>query len=518
MKKHFQYDILIIGAGSAGLTAALHLANHYKVAVLSKTDLQEGSSYYAQGGVASVYRAEDSIQSHIEDTLKVGCGLCDKSIVEAVVREAPSAIEWLIELGLDFTRETLPDGREEYHLTREGGHTHRRVWHSNDATGKALKDVLDDLVKKHPNIELFEQHAAIDLIKQNNRCVGAYVLDCGQNQVHTFQSNYVILATGGGSRVYLYTTNPSVASGDGIAMASRAGCRVANMEFNQFHPTCLFHRDSKPFLISEVLRGEGGVLRLPDGYRFMPDYDERAELSSRDIVARAIDDQMKRHGCEYVFLDITHKSKEFIMKSFPTIYNHCKTLGIDITKDWIPVVPAAHYTCGGVVTDISGKTDVDYLYAVGEVASTGLHGANRMASNSLLECLVFAKHASEAIIAKKAQAAEAIDPIKPWDESQVMPSDEEVMVTHNWEELRRLMWDYVGIVRTTKRLQRAKRRIELLTNEIQEYYAHYKVTRDLIELRNLVLVASLIVEAALQRKESRGLHYTLDYLELSHSG
>jgi L-aspartate oxidase len=511
-----QTKVLVIGSGASGLTLALHLAKACDVTVLSKSDLQGGASYHAQGGVAAVFdERQDSLEQHIKDTLVAGAGLCDPVVVEKVVHEARESIEWLIDLGVDFTHDVLPDGKKQYHLTREGGHSSRRILHSADATGKAVKFSLDNAVVAHPNITVFEDHIVVDLIIQKERCVGAYVLNNATQRVETFQADFVVLATGGASRVYLYTTNPDVASGDGIAIAARAGCRVANLEFNQFHPTCLYHTTANSFLISEALRGEGAVLRLPTGERFMDQYHVDAELAPRDVVARAIDDQMKRFGYDYVHLDITHQSPEFIKKAFPTIYKGCLALDIDITTMPIPVVPAAHYTCGGVVTDMAGQTELGNLYAIGEVACTGLHGANRMASNSLLECLVFAKSASQDILAHLQDQSLQIDPIKGWDESLVMESDEEVVIHHNWDELRRSMWNYVGIVRTDRRLQRAATRIALLKQEVKDYYEHYKLTKNMIELRNLVIVADLMVQCALQRKESRGLHYTLDYPERS---
>ena len=509
-----QFDILIIGAGVAGLTLALDLADKYSVAVLSKTTLQEGSSYYAQGGVAAVAAgsAIDSYESHIADTIKAGRGLCDPEVVRFVVENARYAIDWLISIGVAFTKEV--DGAGDYHLTREGGHSHRRVWHAADATGKVLKNTLDQEIKKHKSIMVFEQSIAIDLLLDTHNkkvCIGAYVLNTKSQKIDRFIAKKTIFATGGASRAYLYSTNPVVSSGDGIAMAYRAGCRVKNMEFNQFHPTCLYHKDENSFLISEALRGEGGLLRLPNGERFMPAYDALAELAPRDTVARAIDDQMKRYGLECVFLDITHKPPAFIQQAFPTIYQKCLSLNINITKEWIPVVPAAHYTCGGVMTDLKAKTDLENLYAIGEVACTGLHGANRMASNSLLECLVFAHAAAkdiDATIIKKNDFS-CHDSAR-WDASRVTASRQEIMVTHSWEELRRTMWDYVGIVRSNQRLQYAEKRIRLLKKEVHEYYSTYKVTRDLIELRNLVQVAELIIQAAIVRKENVGLHFNSD--------
>ncbi|MES2204137.1 MAG: L-aspartate oxidase [Pseudomonadota bacterium] len=509
-----QTDVLVIGTGAAGLALALHLADYCRVMVLSKTSLQEGASYYAQGGVAAVAaaNADDSYEAHIQDTLISGRGLCQYKTVEYVVKNAKAAIDWLINIGVDFTHETTKEGVKEYHLTQEGGHTQRRIWHAADSTGKAVKETLDARVNAHPNITVIEQAIAIDLIttKNKRRCVGAYFLDEQTKQVQAIVASHVVLATGGASKAYLYCTSPVVSSGDGIAMAYRAGCRVANMEFNQFHPTCLFHPNENSFLITEALRGEGAFLRLPNGQRFMDQYDALAELAPRDIVARAIDDQMKRGGYENVFLDITHKSPEFIREKFPMIVERCLSLGIDITREWIPVVPAAHYTCGGVMTDLNAKTDLPNLYAIGEVACTGLHGANRMASNSLLECLVFAKAAGDSILSELSKSKETIE-VAPWDEHRVMKSDEAIVITHNWDELRRAMWNYVGIVRTDRRLERAMSRILMLKQEIKDYYAHYKVTRDSIELRNLVLVSELIVRSAMQRKESRGLHFNSDH-------
>lgn len=503
-----QYDVLVIGSGAAGLALALHVGSERSVAVLSKTNLQDGSSYYAQGGVAAVAAAQDSFASHIHDTLEAGRGLCDPVVVEYVVTHAPAAIEWLINIGVAFSKEN-----DDYHLMREGGHTHRRVWHAADATGRVLKTTLDQQVLAHPNIKVYESSIAIDLIVDEGRCVGAYVFNTQTRMIETFQAQHVVLATGGASRAYLYSTNPVVSSGDGIAMAYRAGCRVANMEFNQFHPTCLYHPEEHSFLISEVLRGEGAYLRLPNGQRFMSQYDPAEELAPRDTVARAIDDQMKRNGVEHVYLDITHKSPEFIRATFPMIVEKCLSLGIDITKEWIPVVPAAHYTCGGVMTTVEAKTDVDRLYAVGEVAYTGLHGANRMASNSLLECLVFAKAASEHILSDTSADTVLLN-VPDWDESRVKPSEQKIVVTHSWQELRRTMWDYVGIVRCNHRLDYALKRITMLKQEVDAYYATFKVSRNLIELRNLVLVGELIVKSALARTESRGLHYTTDYCEV----
>jgi len=519
LSDHAYFDVLIIGSGAAGLTLAARLDPQWRIAVLCKGILSEGSTYYAQGGVAAVMDDQDTIESHVNDTIIAGAGLCDETTIRFTATHAREAIEWLVARGVDFTLEQKADGSTDFHLTREGGHSHRRILHAADATGRAVSRALTNGVRTLANVSLFEQHNAVDLITHDKdgkkRCVGAYVLDATTGLVKTFGARCVVLATGGASKVYLYSTNPDVSSGDGIAMAWRAGCRVANMEFNQFHPTCLYHPTARSFLITEALRGEGGHLLLPDGTRFMPHFDERAELAPRDIVARAIDHEMKRLGIPCVYLDIHHKSPEFIMHHFSMIYEKCLSLGIDITREPIPVVPAAHYTCGGVITDLSGCTDLSGLYAIGEVAHTGLHGANRMASNSLLECVVFASAASAHINQLLAEHPEENRPyLRDWDESQVSDSDEEVVVSHNWNELRHFMWDYVGIVRTTKRLERAKHRIDVLKQEIHEYYSAFRITHDLLELRNLVCVADLIIRSALERKESRGLHFMLDYPEL----
>lgn len=517
MNKFYNHDVLVIGSGAAGLTLALHLAQYARVAVLSKSATNEGSTWFAQGGIAAVLDDQDTIEAHVADTLIAGAGLCHEDAVRFTVERSKGAIEWLIAQGVSFTKET---GREDYHLTQEGGHSHRRIIHSADATGQAVHTSLIDRTLQQPSIEIFEHHLAVNLISQADtdsrklRCTGAYALNHKDDHVHVFQAKVVVLATGGASKVYLYTSNPDSASGDGIAMAWRAGCRVANMEFNQFHPTCLYHAKAKTFLITEALRGEGAYLRLPNGERFMPRFDERAELAPRDIVARAIDHEIKRLGCDCVYLDISHKSAEFISEHFPTVKARCLEFGIDITREPIPVVPAAHYTCGGVVVDKNGQTDLQHLYAIGETSFTGLHGANRMASNSLLECIVYAQSAAEHILAKLGSIREP-DTSPAWDESRVTNSDEDVVISHNWDELRRFMWDYVGIVRTHKRLERATHRIKLLQKEIAEYYSNYKVSGDLIELRNLATVAELIIRSAHERKESRGLHFSLDYPEKS---
>lgn len=510
----YQCDVLIIGSGAAGLTLALQLADHAQVMVLSKGPLTEGSTYYAQGGIAAVFDKNDSIESHIEDTLIAGAGLCDLAAVQFTTQHAKDSLQWLIDIGVGFDR--IDD--EHFHLNREGGHSHRRILHAADATGRAVQTTLVEQARRHASIIILEHVNAVDLITNKHvggqpRCYGAYILNRRTQQIETIAARFVALCTGGASKVYQYTSNPDVASGDGIAMAWRAGCPVVNMEFNQFHPTCLYHPNAQSFLLTEALRGEGALLRRPDGTRFMPDFHPSAELAPRDVVARAIDYEMKRLGADCMYLDISHKPASFIREHFPNIYERCLSLGIDISREPMPVVPAAHYTCGGVQTDLRARTAVQHLYAVGEVAYTGLHGANRMASNSLLECLVFARAAARDILAHIDQV-ELYTQLPRWDDSQVNDSDEEVIIQHNWHELRLFMWDYVGIVRTNKRLQRALRRIELLQQEIHEYYSHFKISNNLLELRNLVQVAELIVKCAMARKESRGLHYNLDYPEL----
>lgn len=513
-----QFDVLIIGSGLAGLTVALKIASEKKVCLVSKRKINDNSSSWAQGGIAAVLTNDDSIEAHIQDTLIAGAGLCDQEVTRQVASHAREAVEWLIAQGVPFTREDDDSG---YHLTREGGHSHRRIIHAADATGHAVQKTLAEQVLSHPNITVLEDHIAVDLITSRNagisteednvECLGAYVLDNTSGKVMTIAAQQTVLATGGTGKVYLYTTNPDVSTGDGVAMAWRVGCRVANMEFVQFHPTCLFHPKAKSFLITEVVRGEGGILKLPDGTRFMQKHDPRGELAPRDVVARAIDFEMKKRGLDCVFLDISHKPADFVISHFPTIYRRCMELGIDITKEPIPVVPAAHYSCGGVMTDHTGRTDLANLYAIGETACTGLHGANRLASNSLLECMVFGQAAANDILAQ---------PQKPsvklpyWDESRVTDADEEVIITHNWNELRRFMWNYVGIVRTNKRLTRAMHRIHLLRDEVHEFYSNFRVTNNLIELRNLLQVAELIVRSAMERHESRGLHYSKDYPEM----
>ncbi len=535
------HDVVIVGSGLAGLSTALKLlenqpapasgASPFRIAILTKGALAEGASGWAQGGIAAVLEkgeAGDSFAAHISDTQVAGAWLSDAAATAQVVEGAPAAIAWLQAQGVAFTQEL--GAPPALHLTREGGHSHRRIVHASDATGAAVQQQLIAAVRAHPAIEVFERTMLVDLIVQDDpatgrpRCVGLYALDsrAGGNTVGTFTARHTLLASGGAGKVYLYTSNPDTATGDGIAAAWRAGCRIGNMEFIQFHPTCLYHPEAKSFLISEAVRGEGGILRLPEsvgGARFMPAHDERAELAPRDIVARAIDFEMKKHGVDCVYLDIAHKGEAFVREHFPTIHARCLALGIDIARQPIPVVPAAHYTCGGVLTDLAGRTDIANLYAAGETACTGLHGANRLASNSLVECVVFAQEVADAIKlgaarAGKTRAAgqnDSKNSLPAWDESQVTDADEQVVIAHNWDELRRLMWNYVGIVRTNKRLERAAHRIALLQSEIDEFYANFRITRDLLELRNLVQVAELIVRSAQSRHESRGLHFSRDY-------
>jgi len=515
-------DLLVIGAGLAGLTVALQVAQKRRVIVLAKRELTEAATAWAQGGIVGVLDDKDSFESHVGDTLEAGAGIVSEATARYITENSHQAIQWLVDQEVAFTQD--PEGPLGLHLTREGGHTHRRIAHAADATGKAIHIALLEKAKADPNITLLENWVAIDLITSKNlkqkpnkdykksvlkdQCFGVYALDIVRNEVVAVTGNDVVVATGGVGKVYKYTSNPDTSTGDGIAMAYRAGCRVGNMEFIQFHPTCLYHPQERSFLITEALRGEGAYLKLPNGHRFMADHDERLELAPRDIVARAIDFEIKKHGIDYVLLDGTHLGADFLKEHFPTIYARCLAVGIDITKEAIPVVPAAHYTCGGVVTDLHGQTDLPHLYSAGEATYTGLHGANRLASNSLLECVVIGKATAEKILE---QPVMPTPEVLPWDDSQVEDADEQVVISHNWDELRSLMWNYVGIVRTTKRLERALHRIELLQQEVQDYYANFHVNRDFIELRNLIVCAELIVRSALERKESRGLHYSRDY-------
>ncbi|WP_114953408.1 L-aspartate oxidase [Sphingosinicella terrae] len=515
---HHAFDVIVIGSGAAGLTAAINLAQRFRVGVLAKAGLSDGSTAWAQGGIAAVLEPGDTFESHVEDTMIAGAGLNNRATVEFVVENAPAAIERLAELGVPFN--VAPDANG-WHLTREGGHSHRRIVHVDDATGRAVQQALERAAAANPNITLLPDRVAIDLVTSRHgerysgdgHVWGVYALDRASGIVETFTARATILATGGAGRVYLFSTAPRGATGDGIAMAWRAGCRVSNMEFMQFHPTCLYNLEVKNFLITEAVRGEGGRLLIPEtGHRFMPDFDPRAELAPRDVVARAIDHEIKRLGLDFVHLDISHAPPDFVRGHFPNIHARLQELGIDITRQPIPVVPAQHYTCGGVVVDLDGRTDLPGLYAVGEVSQSGLHGANRLASNSLLECFVFGEAAARHIADQWDDLAPP-PPIRPWDESRVTDSDEEVVIKQNWTEIRRFMWNYVGIVRTTKRLERAQHRIRMLAEEVGDYYGHFRVTPDLVELRNLLQTAGLIVRSALHRKESRGLHYTLDFPE-----
>lgn len=510
-------DFLILGGGVAGLTYALEVASYGKVLVVSKKELLDSSTSWAQGGIAAVTTEDDSAELHIKDTLEAGAGICDEHIVNIVVTEGPKGVAKLIEIGANFDKEGA-----EYHLNREGGHSKRRIYHTGDSTGRTIQQTLLDAAKAHPNITFLSHHTAIDLITTHkfgiqlskpNRCVGAYVLT-PNGEVIAFVAKSTLVATGGAGKVYLYTSNPDVATGDGIAMCFRAGVPVGNLEFFQFHPTCLYHPLAKSFLITEAMRGEGGILRRINGERFMQNYHKDAELAPRDVVARAIDNEMKVHGEDHVFLDMTHKPKEFLLEHFPMIYERCLSLGIDISKEPIPVVPAAHYCCGGTITDENGGTNIEDLYVAGEAAYTGLHGANRLASNSLLEGLVFGSRAAKSAINRFTEPRTKIS-VPGWDYGKAVPSDEQVVISNNWDEIRRMMWNYVGIVRTTKRLERAKNRAELIIREIDHYYWQFTLTPDLIELRNLTLIARLVIESALLRKESRGLHYTLDYTSQS---
>ena len=490
------------------MTAAIELSNKFKVTLITKNSLVDSSTWYAQGGIAAVIDSNDTIEEHLRDTLIAGDGLCDENAVRECVSYGREAIEWLSSLGTNFTTD---QSKENFHLTQEGGHSKRRVVHAEDATGKEVSSSLSEMVKKIETIEILENHICVDLITRNQRCIGAYVLDIDSNSVEAFSSGAVILATGGASKVYLYTSNPDGSSGDGIGLAWRAGCKVENLEFNQFHPTCLFHPEAKSFLISEALRGEGAFLINQNKEKFMEKYDSRLELAPRDVVARSIDKEMKISGADNVYLDISHKNSNKIKEHFPNIYNECLKFGFDLTNEPIPVVPAAHYTCGGVKVDLNSKTNIDNLYAIGEVSSTGLHGANRMASNSLLECVVFAKKASDHIYNNFKNHDEVI---KEWDNSKVTETQEGVIVRHNWDDIRRLMWDYVGIVRSNNLLKRAEIAMKVIDEEVNYFYGKYLISSDLIELRNLALVANLIIKSAQKRKESRGLHYSLDYPNL----
>ncbi|MCM0609642.1 MAG: L-aspartate oxidase [Ideonella sp. WA131b] len=518
IETHQVRPVVVVGAGLAGLTVALELARSRPVVVLAKRSLSESATAWAQGGIVGVLGSDDSVESHVRDTQAAGAGIVDEHAARFIAEHSAAAVRWLVDQGVGFSPD--PEGPLGLHLTREGGHAVRRIAHAADATGLAIHQALLARAREHPRITLRERWVAVDLItsrhlKQGDpepRCHGVYALDMDAKRVETLPAAAVVLATGGVGKVYRYTSNPDTATGDGIAMAWRAGCRVANMEFIQFHPTCLYHPQERSFLITEALRGEGAHLTLPDGTRFMPEHDARLELAPRDIVARAIDFEMKKHGLDHVWLDarpiVAEKGEAFLKSHFPTIHARCGQLGIDIARQPIPVVPAAHYTCGGVVTDLDGRTDLPQLFAVGETTYTGLHGANRLASNSLLECVVLGQSCADAIA--RLPAVDAPDP-PPWDESQVEDADEQVVIAHNWDELRLLMWNYVGIVRTTKRLERALHRIKLLRDEIDDYYANFRVNRDLLELRNLVVCAELIVRSALRRHESRGLHYSRDF-------
>ncbi|MBS3732485.1 MAG: L-aspartate oxidase [Desulfobacterales bacterium] len=517
-----RFDYLIVGSGVAGLMFALKMADHGRVAVVTKKSLMDSNTAHAQGGIAAVFDPADTFESHIEDTLASGDGLCNESVVETVVKSAPERIEELLKLGVDFNRS---EGKLDLDLCREGGHSFNRIVHAHDLTGRAVEEALVSRVRAHDHITVFEDHIAIDLISRSTRlkrgliitthedyCYGAYVLQRHSGEIHTFLATIVALATGGSGKVYSYTSNPDVATGDGIAMAYRAGASVANLEFVQFHPTCLFHPQAKNFLISETVRGEGGILRNSDGRAFMADYADQRELGCRDVVARAIDSELKKRGDESVFLDISHRDAELIKSRFPHLYARCLEFGFDMTREPLPVVPAAHYMCGGVVTDIFGRTNIQRLYAIGETACTGLHGANRLASNSLLEALVYAHQAAQKAAEEvRTQENETATDIPMWDDLGTIDSDEAIVISHTWNEIRRLMWNYVGVVRSDKRLARAQRRIDIIGEEIQEYYWNFKVTPYLIELRNIAVVAELIIRCAMHRKESRGLHYNIAY-------
>jgi len=506
-----QFDVLIVGSGAAGLSLALQLPSSLSIGLLSKADVHSGSTSWAQGGMAAVLHERDTVASHVEDTLQAGAGLCHEDAVRFTVEQSAAVVDWLVAQGVDFDlRNDQPDDEfREFHLTMEGGHSIRRILHAADQTGSAISTALNQRIAECENVEILTDRCVVDLICGENRIEGAYVLNTATGYVETIVAPTVALATGGASKAYVYTSNPDGATGDGIALAWRAGCRVANLEFNQFHPTCLYNPEARTFLLTEALRGEGATLHLPNGERFMPRFDHRAELAPRDIVARAIDHEMKRLGLDCVYLDVTHKTREEIEAHFPTVQARCQALGIDMAVDRIPVVPAAHYTCGGVVVDQFGATDLPGLYVIGETACTGLHGANRMASNSLLECFVYAtsaaKHIKDNHLPRKSRG------LPQWDDSRVRVSDEAVVIKHSWQALRRLMWDYVGIVRTNRRLKRAANHLRILEQEVDDYYASFTITKELLELRNLTLVSSLMVACARERKESRGLHYNSDY-------
>jgi L-aspartate oxidase len=511
----YKADFLILGSGIAGLSLAIKLSTLGSVVIVTKKEISESNTNYAQGGIAAVTDKSDSFEEHINDTIICGAGLCNKEVVDFVVKEAPLRIQELIDWGVQFTKSAIPPYL--YDLGQEGGHTRRRVLHAKDLTGREIERALYEKVTALKNIKIYENHIGIDLIIQKDttgqtiNCQGAYVLDINNSEIHTYRAKYTILSTGGAGKVYLITTNPDIATGDGIAMAYRAGAKIANMEFIQFHPTCLYHPDAKAFLISEAVRGEGGILKLKSGATFMEKYHPMKSLAPRDIVAKAIDMEIKQTGDEYVLLDITHRDRDFLINRFPNIYNRCLEYGIDITSQPIPIAPAAHYICGGVAVDYYGKTSIDNLFACGEVSCTGLHGANRLASNSLLEAVVYS-HRVFIKIAKSFPQTELCDVlIRPWDPGDTSESNDSIVVTNNWDEIRRCMWNYVGIVRSDKRLERAARRIDLIQREIHEYYWNYKVTKDLIELRNITTVAKLIVSSARSRKESRGLQYNIDF-------